>query len=233
MDELKMPELIDTPDIPLNPKKDYQHKNEYVSEYIDDTAKLLVKTNIMNTLTLIEECDEPIERKKMINMVKNMVILHGKILKTMPIFIKNIEGSLMNQELHYDIFVIFKMLYNIKINKLQDNIHFRSVNENIKKHPPIEPEEMAIIERKIKYMRFSYQTKKKHDPFKVGQIVGAKDKEMKWWLSRILHVHNDDERAGYWYYVRFEGWGPIHDEWIYSETYRVKLFNPRKHFLKK
>jgi hypothetical protein len=233
MSKINMPNLIDTPDIPLNPQKKYRHKAEYVSEYIDDTEKLLVKTSIMDMITLIEDCDEPIEKKKMLNVIKNMVILHGKIIKTMPEFIKNVERSLMRQELQYDILVIHKILYNITNNNLQDNIHFRHVNENIQKYPNIEPEEIAIIARKIKYMRFSYQAKKKHTPFIVGQIVGAKDKEMKWWLSRIIHVHNDTERAGYWYYIRFEGWGPIHDEWIYSETYRVKWFNARKHFLKK
>ena len=82
-------------------------------------------------------------------------------------------------------------------------------------------------------MRFSYQAKKKCIPFTVGQIVGARDKEMNWWLSRILHVHRNEERGGHWYYVRFEGWGPIYDEWIFSETCRIKQFNPQKHFLKK
>lgn len=233
-DDLQMPSLIDTADIPMKPKKNvYCRDAVYASEYIGETDRLLVKTNIIGILTLMDECEDQIEKKKMISMLKNMVILHGKILKHMHEFIKNIEGALSNQELCYDTFVLYKMMNNIKKKKLQDNIHFRYVNENIQKYPSLTPEDQMIIDHKIKYMRFSYQAKKKREPFKVGQIVGAKDKEMKWWLSRILHVHDDHERSGYWYYIRFEGWGPMHDEWIYSETFRVKLFNPRKHFLKK
>lgn len=226
-------DLIDTPDIPLNTQKEYRRDAVYVSEYIKDTEKLLIKTNILSLLDLIYDCEELIKKKKLLNMLKNMIILHGKILKNSPLFIKNLRSVLTGHDLQYDIFVIYKLLNNITNNKLHDNIHFRYVNEKIQKYPSLTPEEEAIIENKVKYMRFSYQSKKKHEPFKVGQIVGAKDKEMKWWLSRILHIHNDVERDGYWYYVRFEGWGALHDEWINSETFRVKWFNPRKHYLKK
>ena len=166
-------------------------------------------------------------------MLKNVIILNGKILKSMPEFIKTMEGMLKLHELRYDIYVIYKMLYNITNGKLQDNMHFRFVEHDIQKFPPMPAEDRIALEKKIKYMRFSYQAKKKHDAFKVGQIVGAKDKENKWWLSRIIHVFNDPERPGFWYYVRFEGWGSMNDEWIYSETYRVNWFNPRKHQLKK
>lgn len=221
------------------PKKEYKPfdpktlRAAYVSEYIDDTGKLLVKTNISNILTLIDECDDSTTVRQMTSMLKNMIILHGKQLQTMPQFVKNIEGSLTDHELRYDVFVIYKMLHNITNRMIHDNIHFRSVNENIQKYPPLSTESRIILEKKVKYMRYSYQAKKKRTPFEIGQIVGAKDKEMKWWLSRILHVHNEPNRSGYWYYIRFEGWGPIHDEWIYSETYRVRWFNARKHFLKK
>ena len=220
------------PQTKLQKKPQYRKNALYVSEYIDDTKKLLIKTNISNILNLINDSDEPIEIKQMINILKNMLILHNQQLQTMSQFIKNIEGSIIEWKSQYDKNIIYKMLYNIK-KATQDNIHFRYVNENIRKYPPIPIEERIVLEKKLKFARFSYQVKKKHEPFQVGQIVGAKDKEMKWWLSRILHVHNEPTKAGYWYYIRFEGWGPMHDEWIYSETYRVRWFNPRKHFLKK
>lgn len=233
MEDLKMPQLINTPDIPINPRKTYRFKSEYVGEYIKETEKLLIKTNIMNILTFIEDCVEPMEINKMMCILKNTIILHSKTLATMPEFITKLERTLKQHTLCYDIYVIYKMIYNITNGDIQDNIHFRYVDENIRKYPPIPQEDRSALEQKIKYMRFSYQAKKKHEAFKVGQIVGAKDKENKWWLSRVLYVFNDPERSGFWYYIRFEGWGPIHDEWIYSETYRVKWFNPRRHFLKK
>ena len=76
MDDLTMPELIDIPDISIpfrkihlthtnkendelihltntnkeikKPKKEYRKDAVYVSEYIDDTEKILVKSNISN-----------------------------------------------------------------------------------------------------------------------------------------------------------------------------------------
>jgi len=235
-----LPKLIDISEmseIPIVINKKYINKKNlnavYMDEHVDDIEKLIIKTNISNIINSIEECENLIETKQMVNALKNMIILHGKIIKNMPVFIKNIECSLKNYKLKYDSIVIYKMLFNLKENKIKENYHFRVINITVKKYPPLTIEERTILEKKIKYTRFSYQAKKKRNPFKVGQIVGAKDKENKWWLSRILHVHNDEERSGYWYYVRFEGWGPIHDEWIYSETFRVNWFNARKHFLKK
>ena len=208
-----------------------------ISEFIPDMEKILIKSNIMNLITLSQDCEEPVEIKKILNMIKNSLILYGKTLKNMPIFLKSFEESLINGNLQkdhqYDIYVIYKMIHNIKNNIPGDNIHFRYVEENARKYPPIPEYERILLERKVKYLTYSYQAKKKHDPFTIGQIVGAKDKENKWWLSRVLHVFNDKERAGYWYYIRFEGWGVMHDEWIYSETYRVRYYNSRKHFLKK
>lgn len=234
MEDLKIPDLIVTTDVPENTvKKVYNRNARYAQEYIKDSEKLIIKSNIMNMIMLIDECDEPIEIKRLTNILKNMIILHGKELKNMPDCILNIERALKMQELCYDIYVLYKILHNIKFNSVVDNIHFRHIEQDIECFPPIPPEERIILENKIKYMRFNYQAKKKQDAFKVGQIVGAKDKENKWWLSRILHVYNDHQRDGFWYYVRFEGWGELHDEWIYSETYRVRRFNSRKHFLKK
>lgn len=233
MDDLKLPELIDIPDIPIIPNKEYRRDSIYIDEYTKDAEKLIIKTNITNMLTLMEECDEPIEVKKMSNIVINMIILNSKVLKTMPDFVTNIKNMANSHVQRYDIYVLQKILDNIENDLTKDNIHFRYINENIRKYPQIPAEDKIALEKKIKHMRFSYQVRKARTPFKVGQIVGAKDKEDKWWLSRVLHVHDDMEKSGYWYYIRFEGWGELHDEWIYSESFRVNWFNPRKHFLKK
>ena len=77
------------------------------------------------------------------------------------------------------------------------------------------------------------QIKKFPQMFKEDQIVGAKDKENNWWLARVLNVFTTPECDSHWYYVRFEGWGAKHDEWINARTYRVRNYNPKKHFLKR
>ena len=216
-------------------KKIYNKNAIYAPIYSDEINLLIIKTNIINILNMIKDTDD--EDKNIIkiyfNLLKNMIILHEKKIRHIPNFINYIERVLINKSKDYDICVIFKMLTNIKNNKIIDNIHFRNIYTDIEKYPPIPIEDRIVLENKVKYMRYSYQSKKKHIPFKVGQIVGAKDKEQKWWLSRILHVHNSEDRPGYWYYIRFEGWGVNHDEWIYSETFRVKPYNSRKHYLKR
>ena len=223
-------------DAPTCLPKSQERKNtnaNYMDEYIVDIEKLMVKTTILNIITLIDECENPMETKQLVNTLKNLIIIHGKILRNLPVFINIIECSLKNYELKYDSFIIYKMLFNLKNNKLKENYHFRVITETIKKFPPLTIEERTILENKLKFTRYSYQAKKKRKPFIVDQIVGAKDKENNWWLSRILGVYNDKERDGYWYYVRFEGWLKKHDEWIYSESFRINTFNPKKHFLKK
>ena len=66
----------------------------------------------------------------------------------------------------------------------------------------------------------------------VGQIVGVKDSERKWWMARILYIFNDPSYPYPWYYIHFEGWGDIQNEWV-SSPLRIKKFNPRRDFLRR
>jgi hypothetical protein len=68
--------------------------------------------------------------------------------------------------------------------------------------------------------------------YNVGQIVGAKDQERKWWMARILYIVDDPNYPYPWYYVHFEGWGDIQNEWI-SSPIRLKKFNPRRDILRR
>jgi hypothetical protein len=235
--ELKQPDIIDIADLPIikhNTKKIYNTTDVYNREYDDDVKNLIIRTNITNLLNLYDDCDNnDDERLKIINILKNTIILHGDSLVHMPKFIKQLKYTLNQYGLKYNVCVVYKMLHNITEKKQRDNINFRKISDVVKKYPTISAEDEIIISNRIANMRFSYQLSKKPSVFKEGQIVGARDKEHKWWLSRVLAIHSDVERAGYWYYIRFEGWGSMHDEWIYSDTYRVRLFNSRKHFLKK
>ena len=62
--------------------------------------------------------------------------------------------------------------------------------------------------------------------YEIDEIVGAKDKENKWWMSRILdHVTCHGHTV---YYVEFLGWGDHFNEFI-SDLHRLEKFNPRKH----
>jgi len=202
-------------------------------EYNSEIEALILKSTVLNHIALMQEMNDSEDKTlihQMVNNLKNMIILHGRhLFKIIDI----IESALAKMELDFNRFVIHKMIDNIRKNKHSDNLWFRDVNINISNTPPIPVEERKLIESKLPQFNYSKQIKKAMKPFAVNQIVGAKDKENRWWLSRILHVHDSSDSENYWYHVRFEGWGSLHDEWINNKTYRVRAYNPRKHFLKR
>jgi hypothetical protein len=62
--------------------------------------------------------------------------------------------------------------------------------------------------------------------YEEDEIVGAKDTEGKWWMSKILRVFKHLEHN--MYYVEFLGWGQKFNEFI-VDSFRIAKFNPRKH----
>lgn len=60
----------------------------------------------------------------------------------------------------------------------------------------------------------------------VGEIVGAQDKEGRWWMSRVLAVFS--YLGQHMYYVEFLGWGEQFNEFIVS-PFRIQWYNPKKH----
>jgi hypothetical protein len=210
-------------------------KNTIYKEYTNELNTLLIKSNIMNQITLIHEVSESDDKThlhQLYNMLKNTLIIHGKTLYKMTDFTNEIDNYLSLIELNYNRCIIHKMISNIKNNNYMENIYFREITYAVSNVPPMSVTERMSIEENLPQFRYSRQIKKKQAPFNVDDIVGAKDKENKWWLARILHRFDAPETEDYWYYIRFENHGPLHDEWICSKTYRVRYFNPKKHFLK-
>ena len=210
-------------------------KNTIYKEYTNELNTLLIKSNIMNQITLIHEVSESDDKThlhQLYNMLKNTLIIHGKTLYKMTNFTNEIDNYLSLIELNYNRCIIHKMISNIKNNNYMENIYFREITYAVSNVPPMSVTERMSIEENLPQFRYSRQIKKKQSPFNVDDIVGAKDKENKWWLARILHRFDAPETEDYWYYIRFENHGPLHDEWICSKTYRVRYFNPKKHFLK-
>jgi hypothetical protein len=71
-------------------------------------------------------------------------------------------------------------------------------------------------------------SKKPFIEHKVNSYVGARDKEGKWWLSKILAVFNKDDKTVY--YVEFLNWGPQFNEFI-ADMSRIQRYNSRRHHL--
>ena len=111
--------------------------------------------------------------------------------------------------------------------------------------PPLGAEDMLNIDKYVEKNCHWNLIRKANEPgapvikkkkelarYTVGQIVGAKDKERKWWMARILYVFEDPHYPYPWYYVHFEGWGELQNEWI-SSPFRIKNFNPRRDILRR
>ncbi len=68
--------------------------------------------------------------------------------------------------------------------------------------------------------------KKAIPKYEINEIVGAKDKEGRWWLSKVLAVYEYNKHVVY--YVEFVGWGEKFNEFI-SDGFRLQKYNPKKH----
>lgn len=61
-----------------------------------------------------------------------------------------------------------------------------------------------------------------------GQIIGAMDRNDKWWMARVItSVKYGPHKA---YYVEFCGWDQMFNEWI-SDRRRLKYYNRFRHLL--
>ena len=237
--ELELPESIDLSAVDLRdlgtPMKSFNNQEStYSNEYSNEINDILIKSNIMNIVTIIHDTIDSEDKTnvhQLYNILKNTLIINSRALNTMPNFTKEIDNYLTLIAVDYNRLLIHKMLSNIRNNI--DNKQFREIGYGTSNIPPMSIEERIIIESKLPQFRKVRQFKKNQAPFNVDEIVGAKDKENKWWLARVLHRFDTPESADFWYYVRFENQDAIHDEWICSKTYRVRHFNPRKHFLKR
>jgi hypothetical protein len=207
-------------------------------EYTIDINICILKTTIRNIIMSITDADE-ISSSVLIDVLKNTIILHSKQLSNYPVFITYIENNMVSMTCCYNIIVVCKLLQNIRERKFNDNIHHRVINNNDSNMPPITAEARIAIEQRLPQTRFARQLKKKPCEYIVGEIVGCKDRNNNWYLSEIMHIHNDATFQGYWYYINFKGWGLLnknestYNEWLSSESYRVRKYNPRNHHLKR
>jgi hypothetical protein len=219
---LRKPETSDAPDI--------------AGEYNEEINILIMKSTIMTQLSLIEDIEElsdGLVMRQMYNVVKNLLIINGPVLHRHPHFVEEMERCVAEFDRCYDSYTLKNMLRNIKKGVYRANMTFREITDTVSNLPPISAEKRKEIEETLPQFRQPKQMKKAPEVFIVDEIVGAKDKENKWWLARILHRYQTAQSPDIWYYIRFENCGPMHDEWICSRTYRVKRYNPRKHFLKR
>ncbi len=87
-------------------------------------------------------------------------------------------------------------------------------------------EKIKEYQTAMKQMQIRKMAKRKPPKYEKGEIVGAQDRERKWWLSQILEVF--EFNGNQVYYVRFAGWGDKFDEFI-PDGFRLQKYNSKKH----
>jgi hypothetical protein len=82
------------------------------------------------------------------------------------------------------------------------------------------------FQEKAKQIEYRKRAKRVPPKYEVAEIVGAKDKEGRWWMSKVLAVYDYQGHSAY--YVEFLGWGEKFNEFI-IDGFRIEKFNPKKH----
>jgi hypothetical protein len=234
MESLNLTQILDKPN--QQPPDTHRFSNEYLTEGI----LLVIKNNIFNLFDMIIDAEDNENIKSVeiyINLLINTIIINGKTLEQYKSITYNIQEKILSISNSYRTMCLHKMIYNILHCRSCDNIHFRVIQPIVTKYPPIPEDIRKNIELKLPQFKYSKQmqslSNKQPPQFKVDQIVGCRDITHRWWLSRVLHVHNDSNSKFYWYYVHFEGWPKCSREWICSSSYSIRKFNPKRHILKR
>ncbi len=164
------------------------------------------------------------------------------------IFIMNVDVNKLLAGRRHDVILFVKAIFHDKI--VNGNLtylipRYNSIfndapYDNIYNEMPNLSEKPEELTDAYKQQFIAEYQKKVHDAevvkrisakppkFKEGDIVGAQDKEGRWWLSHVLQVFS--AYGQHVYYVEFKGWGSQFNEFITS-PFKIRQFNPRKHKL--
>ena len=119
-----------------------------------------------------------------------------------------------------------------KYNKIFNDDLYKDITAYYKAMPIIPQDvlDSALVKYNAKVAAYMKQThsRRQMPTFYDGQIIGAKDRDGKWWLSQVITSVTYGEHKAY--YVRFCGFDEMFNEWI-GDRYRVRFFNPYKHKL--
>jgi hypothetical protein len=207
-----------------------------MDEFALDARILLIRNvlvSLIETAVDIELSDTNTDARAPLRSIINLLILHGRELASAPETRRDIKNHAFKLKRTQTCLTVFRMLFNIKQHRFSANMHFRQVKEHVPAALPVSIEARIMIETHLPQYRKARQSLKEPPVFKVDQIVGGRDSTNRWWLSRVLHVHNEPGTKIYWYYIHFEGWPKSSREWICSRSYSIRSYNPKKHILRR
>lgn len=111
-------------------------------------------------------------------------------------------------------------------NQLFDDDMFKDYTASIDKLSQDDIQELYNMHKNSqRKMELMFMGRNKYQ-FNVGDLVGARDKEGRWWAANILNkfsYHGKDV-----YYIHYHNWGPEFDEFV-SDMHRIRRFNPKLH----
>lgn len=118
-----------------------------------------------------------------------------------------------------------------------DNLYKQKNTEykNIEYKNTLSDEEIQYYLNKYnESINFSYEVSNTPIIYEENEIIGAKDRNGKWWMARILKIfsHRIKNTMHNLYYIEYCGWGSSFNEFIlHSDSHRMQKFNPKKHIL--
>lgn len=113
--------------------------------------------------------------------------------------------------------------------KMYDTLTLTGKDVNITPIPLTQKEKEVFIQnyqKKVRDVEVRRRLNAKPAKYTIGDIVGAQDKEGKWWMSQVLDVFSHLDQ--HMYYVTFLGWGEQFNEFIVS-PFKIQRFNPKRH----
>ena len=194
-------------------------------------------TSILQT---VRDFDTAMNNENDLNSYKKLItelILEGNIdhmlfvkykcyLKSIPEALAIIKGffhKLIVDDRRYDIISVYNELFCDEVYKVIDKYNERYVIPQ-----DILNKALDDYNKKIASFIKKTHTLYKMKTFTEGQIIGAQDREGRWWLSQVITMVTYGQHRCY--YVRFCGWDECFNEWI-ADPYRLQWYNYKRHKL--
>lgn len=196
----------------------------YADTGTDTNAGILKQINYIATRNASEQISMLIMLTKVykdylltnVNNVSKVDILSLKALYDTLIVEKNVH------ELIADYNEVFNDLPYEKLSKNE----FDNTLQDIELTEEQKATYIATYQKKIREREVRKRINAKPPRFSVGDIVGAQDKEGRWWMSQVLDVFS--YLGQHIYYVSFLGWGEQFNEFI-TNKFKIRWYNPKKH----
>ncbi len=187
--------------------------------------------DIVNNIINLMQSIEAIDAKANVTLVYNVFAMINRICMQNDQLLDNMQLMHLIKSWYHEYIILHGITSLIPLHDCLYDCDDYST-ENIK-HMYIPIPSTEWINEKIKEYTAHLEnanirrTAKRAAPkYEVNEIIGAKDKEGRWWMSKILASF--EYNCSIVYYVEFIGWGEKFNEFI-ADGFRLNKFNPKKH----